>query len=225
MTAFELVFTYDPTPATWMYDWDVDRKEDAAFACSFGFIFKHMPTTMDAGNAFLEDGKTPFAFPAATPARDIWESHAKIVSKPKPGLGLVADLFAGQGEPNGDDPRLIDRFGADVRLIYNSYKIQTVLKVNDWGPYDYHKDFNLTYPMQFMVDLSTSRGIPDWFDFPETKLGIRATYRTLDQYSPRYCPTMIPDPVEGLICDPTATGFGYGNEWEIRTYLHFNVSM
>ena len=31
-------------------------------------------------------------------------------------------------------------------------------KFNDWGPYTFHRDFNLTYPMQLMADLSTTLG-------------------------------------------------------------------
>ncbi|MCK7529844.1 MAG: hypothetical protein MZV63_01670 [Marinilabiliales bacterium] len=68
-----------------------------------------------------------------------------------------------------------------------------MVKVNDWGPYDYHRDFNLTYPLQVKIDLSTTVSKPKWFDMPETRIGIRFTNRTLDQYSPRYCPTKTMD--------------------------------
>lgn len=225
MTAGEIVLTYDPTPATWMYHWDSDIREDAKLAATFGFIYKHFPTTQDVSLGFLSDGRTIFAFPNATPARDIKEIYVRIISKLKPGFGLIANLYAGDGEPNGDDQRLINRYGADIRLISGTTKLQTAIKLNDWGPYDYHRDFNLTYPIQLMADLSTSLGAPDWFDLPQTKFGIKATYRTLDQYSPRYCPTQVPGPLGGMICDPLAPGFGDGNEWEIKTYLHFNVGM
>ena len=41
--AAEILFTYDPTPATWMYTWDSDRREDAAFATSFGLVYYQLP--------------------------------------------------------------------------------------------------------------------------------------------------------------------------------------
>jgi hypothetical protein len=56
------------------------------------------------------------------------------------------------------------------------------------GPFDYHRDFNLTYPMQLMLDLSTTVGKPSWFILPNTQVGIRGTWRSLDQNSPRYSP-------------------------------------
>ena len=216
--AGELVLTWDPTPATWMYSWDSDVREDAPLAASLGFVFKHHPTTQDAGIGILADGRTPFAFPGAPPARDLWEARARLVSK-RAGLGMVANLFVGTGEPNGDDDRLIQRYGGDVRLARGPGKLAAFARFNDWGPYDYHRDFNLTYPVQLMSDLSYVLGLPEWFDVPQSRIGIRATWRTLDEHSPRYCPREVPNASGSLVCDPTSPG-EEGREWEIRTYLH-----
>ena len=35
--SIELYMTYDPTPGSWFYDWNVDMTEDAAFAFNIGF--------------------------------------------------------------------------------------------------------------------------------------------------------------------------------------------
>nr|MCU0407145.1 hypothetical protein [Ignavibacteriaceae bacterium] len=56
-TAGELLITYDPTPATWMYSWDNDEREDAKLAFSAGYIFRHHPTTRDASIGILADGR------------------------------------------------------------------------------------------------------------------------------------------------------------------------
>lgn len=224
-TAGEILITYDPTPASWMYAWDSDMAEDAAFAASVGFVYRNHPTTQDAAIGILGDGRTTFAFPGAPPARDLWEAHARIISKSSPGQGIIANLFAGDAEPNGDDARLIHRYGGDIRFIMNDYKLTAMAKINDWGPYDYHRDFNLTYPLQLMADLSTTVGKPQWFDIPQTRLGLRFTWRSLDQYSPRYCPTKVLNDIGEWVCDPLAEGFSNGSEWEIRTYLHFNIGM
>ena len=221
-TAFELLLNYDPTPATWMYAWDSDIREDAKLAASLGFIFRHHPTTQDAGIGILADGRSTFPFPGAPPARDLWEAHGRIVSKLKPNLGLIANLYGGEGEPNGDDERLIKRFGGDVRLVWNQFKVQTIAKFNDWGPYDYHRDFNQTFPIQLMGDVSYVLGMPEWFDLPQTRFGIRGTWRSLDQYSPRYCPARVPDFAGMMICEPDFPG-PEGSEWEIRTYFHVGV--
>lgn len=219
----ELLLTYDPTPGTWMYAWNSDMVEDAPFAMSAGFVYRHHKTTQDAAIGILPDGRTTFAFPGAPKARDLWEVHSRMVSKVNPELGFIANLYFGDAEPNGSDQRLIHRFGADLRMIYKKIKLISMVKVNDWGPYDYHKDYNLTYPLQLVADLSTSVGKPGWYILPNTRIGIRGTWRSLDQYSPRYCPTMSLNDAGKMECNPKAYGYDNGSEWEIRTYIHFNI--
>ena len=221
--AGEFLITYDPTPGTWMYEWDNDNAEDAPLAISAGFVYRHHPTTQDAAIGIMADGRTTFAFTGAPPARDLWEVHARIVSKLNPDLGLIANLYAGDAESNGSDERLIHRIGGDFRLIYKKVKLINMIKVNDWGPYDYHRDFNLTFPLQIKVDLSTTVSKPKWFELPETRIGICFNWRSLDQYSPRYCPTKTIDADGNLVCDPTVPGYPNGDEWELRTYLHFYI--
>ncbi|MBT8310255.1 MAG: hypothetical protein KJO37_07870, partial [Bacteroidia bacterium] len=219
-TAGEILITYDPTPGSWYYEWDNDRAEDAKFAFNLGFVYKHHPTAQDAGIGFLAD-RTQFAFPNSAPAEDLWEANSRIVSKVNPDLGIITNLYMGNGQANGSDPRLIDRFGGDIRLIYKKLKLIHSFKVNDWGPFDYHRDFNLTYPVQLMLDLSTSVGKPGWFILPSTKVGIRGTWRSMDQFSPRYSPNNALPFAPSPIISPV--GFDNGNEWEIRTYVHINI--
>ncbi|MBL7732339.1 MAG: hypothetical protein JNM88_14265 [Chitinophagaceae bacterium] len=219
----ELLLTYDPTPATWMYEWDNDRAEDAKFAVSAGFVFRHLPTIQDAAIGILGNGRTTFVFPGSAPAQDLWEANTRIVSKLNPNLGIIANLYAGNGQANGNDKRTINRYGFDLRAIYKKTKLTAIGKFNDWGPFDYHRDFNLTFPLQFIADISTEIGKPDWFMLPGTKIGIRGTYRTLDRYSPRYSPVKTLDAAGNWVPDPTAIGFPDGNEWEIRTYIQINL--
>ncbi|MGZ0015767.1 glycoside hydrolase family 2 TIM barrel-domain containing protein [Yeosuana sp. AK3] len=220
-TAGEILFTFDPTPGTWMYEWDNDRAEDAKFAFDLGFVYRHHPTAQDAAIGFLSN-RTLFAFPNSAPAEDLWEAHTRIVSKVSPDLGLIANFYAGNAQANGSDDRLITRVGGDIRVLYNKIKLVHSFKLNDWGPFDYHRDFNLTFPVQLMLDISTSVGKPNWFILPDTKIGIRGTWRSLDQYSNRFSPNQTPSE---FATQPTISpvGFDDGNEWEIRTYIHINI--
>lgn len=222
--AGEILLTYDPTPGTWMYEWDNDMAEDAKFAISAGYVYRHLPTTQDAAIGILADGRTLFAFPGAAPAQDLWEVNTRIVSKLTPNFGLIANLLVGTTQARGSDPRLIERFGGDLRIIYKNVKLTTMAKVNDWGPFDYHRDFNLTYPFQTMIDLSISAARQTWLDLPNTRFGVQFTWRTLDEFSPRYCPTRSFDAAGDFVCDPEAVGFENGREWEVRTYMQFNIT-
>ncbi|MEK8179806.1 glycosidase [Flavobacterium buctense] len=217
----ELLITWDPTPATWMYEWNNDMVEDAKFAVSTGFVFRHLPTNQDAAIGFLAN-RTAFAFERSAPAQDLWESNTRLVSKLSTDLGVIANIYFGNGQANGDSERTINRAGGDVRLIYRKVKVTSAIKFNDWGPFDYHRDFNLTYPLQTSLDISTSVGKPSWFILPDTRIGIMGIWRSLDQFSPRYSPnqTATEFATEPIL---TPVGFGNGSEWEIRTYIHINI--
>jgi hypothetical protein len=221
MTAGEILITYDPTPGTWMYEWNNDRAEDAKFAANLGFVFRHLPTQQDAHIGFNAN-RTFFAFPTTVPAEDLWEINSRMVSKLSTELGIIGNFYYGNAQANGDSDRLIKRFGGDIRMIYKNIKVESHVKLNDWGPFDYHRDFNLTYPTQLMLDISTTLGKPDWFILPSTRVGIRGTWRTLDEFSPRYLPNATADEFSN---EPTLSpvGFGNGTEWEIRTYIHINI--
>jgi len=218
-TAFEMLFSFDPTPGTWMYEWNNDRAEDAKFAMNLGFVFRKHHSAQDAHIGFLAN-RSFFAFPTSAPQEDLWEVHTRMVSKLSNQTGIIGNFYYGNGQANGDSDRLITRYGGDVRMIHKSIKINSHVRINDWGPFDYHRDFNLTYPVQLMLDLSTNLGNPDWFALPGTTLGIQGTWRSLDQYSPRYSPLQAPEFGEPPV---STVGFPNGSEWEIRTYLHVNI--
>ncbi len=215
-TAGEIMLTYDPTPATWMWAWDSDVREDADFAASIGFVVKRHHTTADAG-LFISDTDEVYAFPGATPARDLWELNCRFVNRFGLSRRMISHLAFGTVEPNGDNTRLIHRFSLDTRIAWPHVSLGAHFKVNDYGPYDYHRDHNLTYPLQVMGDLAYTLGRPAWFGYPETKLGVRLTYRTLDRFSNRIYYEDQPELEEGELYP---NGLGDGNEWEVRTYLH-----
>jgi len=219
--AGELLLTFDPTPGTWMYEWDNDRSEDAKLAGSLGFVYRHLPTSQDAAVIFPGTGRVPTAADGAPPALDLWEVNARIVSKINPDLGIITNIYAGNGQANGPDTRTVKRRGGDVRVLYKTMKLSSHVKINDWGPFDYHRDFNLTFPLQLMADLSTSIGKQDWFLLPSTTMGMRFTWRSLNEFSPRYLPNEAEEFADEPILSPV--GFDNGREWEFRTYVKFNI--
>jgi hypothetical protein len=203
----ELMLVFDPTPATWMWAWDNDLREDAPFAASLDFSYRHMPTTLDAGFYTSADGAHSYAFPNGVPAANVWEVSARVVSAPRSDLRLVAHGFAGNPQSNGVDARQPHRFGGDLRVTWRSWALSGFAKFNDYGPYDYYRDFNLTFPVQLMGDLSYNLGPARWLWLQQTRVGVRAASSYLNAYSGgRYVQTAA---------DPKA----WGHEYEIRTYL------
>ncbi len=204
----ELLLIYDPTPGTWYWSWDRELREDARFAASLDTVYRHQPTSRDATLVILADGsQVPSA--AAPPAHDVWQSTLAWSAALAPGLRLTGTLFAGQDQARAGDPRLVTRYGGGLRLLRDGLTVATDLRIRDWGPYDYHKDFNLTYPMQWYGELSyglarAALGIAD------ARLGVRWQLRFLDGNS------------EGYVPDASASR-RLGREAEVLTY--FEVSL
>ncbi|MGF1508418.1 MAG: hypothetical protein ACFB9M_02835 [Myxococcota bacterium] len=212
MLGGELMIAFDPTPATWLWTWDADKRENAKVAGQLNFIYRHLPTSQDSGVSVLPDG-VPFAFGGAPPAQDLFEIRAKIISVPGPDLRMVATMYGGTVQSTGVDPRLIQRGGIDLRAVYRRFDLQTYAKVNDWGPYDFQRDFNLTFPLQLGYRASYGARMPDWFNAVYTQFGAQFLYRTVDEFSGISVVTFD----EGGV--PSASG----NQWEFSTFVHIAI--
>ena len=197
---------YDPTPGTWMWYWDNDVKEDAPFAATLDFVYRHQPTSTDAGIGFL-DGGAIFAFADAPPAQDVWELSSKLFWLTDGGSRIIANLYGGTGQSTGDDPRLITRAGTQLRVWHKRWHLDSWVKVNDWGPFDYHRVYNLTFPLQTIGTLSYGIRLPR-FDRPYPRIGISGKYRLTDANSAEHTP--IPGFPNGL-----------GHQYEVMTIVQF----
>jgi beta-galactosidase len=204
----ELLLVFDPTPASFFWQWNNAQKENAPFAASLSFVYRHQPTARDAGLAVLATGQV-FAFPGSNPAQDVWELWGRFVVNAGP-MHMAGTAWAGTGQANGVDPRLVTRGGLEARLDVSRLTFTGTVKLNDWGPFDYYRDFNLTFPLQLTGDVAWTLGTPRWFYPNQTKLGAMAKYRTLDQYSPRGDLAVV-------------TRSNYGTEWEVKTYVRFSL--
>jgi hypothetical protein len=203
----ELMLVFDPTPATWMWAWDNDLREDAPIAVSLDVSYRHMPTAIDSTFWYEADGLTVHAWGHGVPAANVWEANARVVSVPRPDLRLVGHLFAGNPQANGQDARQPHRYGGDARVTWRQLSLAGFAKFNDWGPYDYYRDFNDTMPLQLMGDLSYSLGPARWLWLQQSRIGVRATSRYLNGYSGA---RFLPDP---------ANPSRWVHEYEIRSYL------
>ncbi len=197
--AAELLLAWDPTPATWWWAWDHDAGEDAPLGASLDLVYRHQPTSRDAALGFGADG-TIFTFAGAPPAADTWDATLRVVATPGD-LRLLGTVYAGSAQSTGQDARLVLRRGGEAAAWWRTSSLKATARWDDWGPFDYHRTFNLTFPFQSSLELAhgvTGIRLPA----PGTRVGLRGTYRTLDGYSP----------------DATTLGAA-GHQLEVATFL------
>ncbi len=98
----ELLATFDPTGATWFYEWDNDEKEDAPFAANYGLVYKRQPTSTDGGFFYDPVLNRYYSFKAGLLAKDIVTINSKLVFNFSRNARAVIKLYGGQEYGTGN---------------------------------------------------------------------------------------------------------------------------
>ena len=196
----EVFLTYDPTGASFFYNWDNDYAEDARFAFNIGGNYTEYPTYTDANQFFFTPTGTNASFGVGLPAEDVWSVSSRMVFNPHNRLKHIWNLKTGfqqsTGDPTGGTRKFYEVMGKIV--IANKHIIEGYVKKDAWGPYDFNRQFNEVFPEQYKVDYSM---ILDGSGHQVaktagsgTRIGVRALYRRFD-LSPEA------DPLQQLVND------------------------
>ncbi|MEL7022701.1 MAG: hypothetical protein AAGL69_03075 [Pseudomonadota bacterium] len=183
--AAELFMTWDPTGATPFYQWDNDYREDAGFAFNIGANYTEYPTPTDANLFFLVEADTNASFGRGLPAEDVWSVTSRMVFNVSPNARFITRLVRGfdqsTGDPEGGTRDFFEIHGKAV--INQRHIISGYFKKDAWGPYDFQRQFNLTFPEQYRIDYAylMDQRLDDRFS---TQMGFRILARTNDENSP-----------------------------------------
>jgi len=205
-TIGELLIAYDQTPGTWMWYWDNDVKEDAKFAGYVSLRYIHQPTSRDATIGFDEYG-TLFAFSDAPDAADLWEITSRVIVTADSGARVVLNAQVGTAQSGGDDSRMIDYTRVQLRGWHNNLHTDWQFKFNDWGPFDYHRVYNLTFPFQTIGRMEMGMTKPRYGEF-YPRIGVLSKFRLTDENSPDHV-TMSGWPND------------WGRQYEVGAYVSF----
>jgi len=183
--AAEVFLTWDPTGGTPFYAWDNDWREDADFAFNIGANFTRYPTPTDSYQFFFDPTGTNASFGAGLPEEDVWTVSSRMVFNPSVNAKYILNLLAGYNQPTGNPEGGTRRYySAEAKaVIRDKHIISAFFKKDAWGPYDFQRQFNITYPEQYKLDYSIlldNRGN----ELNSTRVGIRALFRTSDENSP-----------------------------------------
>ncbi len=179
----EMVLTYDQEGATYFHDWNNPDRERSTVAGSLSLLHTYYAGPTDAG-AFKSAEDIWYPFDQGLPEQyHLWSATARLLVNPMPGLRINMEGRAGRDQSLGDDgDRLVEYFGGDLAVRYRRLMLETSLDVNAWGPETWHREFNLTYPMQWSVDLGYGFDTPSFIE-REGRVGVRTIGRTYGEHS------------------------------------------
>lgn len=182
--AAEVYVTYDPTPETYFYDWDNDVRENASFAYNIGLTYIDYPTITDAELFYDDASGKNYAFATGLYAQSVWLLKSKMVfNSDDRSKKLVLKLEAGKQQSTGLPADAVTYSSIEGKLILNQQNIFSVKFAKDkWGPYDFQRQFNITYPQQWEFEYTRllQKGLKEK---KSSKFGIKFFYRTLDDGS------------------------------------------
>ncbi len=182
----EIFLTYDPTGETFFYEWDNDYKEDAKFAFNLGGNYTEYPTATDSFQFFSLLSNSNAAFGTGLPSENVWSASSRMVFNPTQRNKYIVQLKGGfqqsTGNAEGGSREFYELHGKVI--LRNKHVIEGYFKKDAWGPYDFHRQFNVIFPEQFKLDYSV---ILDGSGFQPretrgtgTRVGIRTLYRGYD---------------------------------------------
>ena len=176
--------TYDPTPGTFFYEWDNDAREDAKFAYNVGITATQYKTATDSHLFFYEEGNRNSAFGTGLEVEDVWLLKSKMVFNPSQNFKAIAKFEAGKQQPTKQPDPATNFYSVEGKFIFNDRNIVTAkFKKDYWGPYDFHREFNVKYPEQY--ELTYTRLLDAQLNEQNSsKIGLKVLHRTLDENSP-----------------------------------------
>ena len=184
----ELYLTYDPTGATQFYDWDNDWREDARLAFNIGGTYTEYPTPTDSYLFFFEPAGSNAPFGAGLPPEDVWAASSRIVMNPNRNAKYIFRVIRGfeqsTGNPNGGT-RDYTQFHWKAEW-FRRHTFEGYYMKDAFGPYDFYRQFNITFPEQWKLDYSIRLGTSGQIGSVEderraTRIGLRALYRSRDE--------------------------------------------
>lgn len=184
--SLELIFTYDPTPASNFYAWNVDTTEDAPFAFNVGLTGTSYGTATDAELFFFEPAGANASFGEGLEEEDIWLLKSKMIFNPNRGLKIVTDYEMGTKQSTGLPGDSVDFYSLSGKTIFNKKNIYGgSVGIDDFGPYDFQRQFNVVYPLQ--LELEYARLLDkNANELTSSKIGIKLFYRELDELSTEF---------------------------------------
>ena len=131
------------------------------------------------------------SFGQGLPAEDVWTISSRMVFNPSPSQRYIARIVKGYDQSTGNpEGGTRDYFELHGKAVLDGRHIITADFMKDaWAPYDFYRQFNITYPEQYKIDYAYLLGTPSILgsrldEERATRVGIRGILRTTDENSP-----------------------------------------
>jgi len=119
---------------------------------------------------------------------NLWTVGTRVVSNPLPNLRLVGSVTGGRlGATTGayvdaNTQEFVTFLRASLAARYKHWLVQGSIAVNDWGVENWWRNFNQTFPVQYMIDVAYGFKKPSFLD-KKNRIGLKVVGRTFGKDS------------------------------------------
>lgn len=193
----EGVLTYDPEGATWFHEWNSEDIEGAPFAFSLTGLYTLyagetdiIPFKSDSWSGIISNSNGTYASDyvwydgiALPEQRNLWQVGTRIISNPISNLKIIATLEGGSLGSTGDSETIITFFKTGLSASYEHWIVAGTYYNNCWGPENWWRIFNKTFPAQYSLDIGYSfKNNPSFLE-GKNRIGLKIDGRIFDENS------------------------------------------
>ena len=178
----ELVVAFDPTGDTYFFDWNNSDRENAKFAGYVSFLYSFYEGATDVWYYKNEFGDY-VTFNSGLPAvNGLWSLKSRLLWNAAPKLRFIAGVQGGLQQSWGENTRKVSFWGGSLMARLDKWVFSSSVDVNNWGHADWMRELNITFPLQWTLDISRGFDIPSLLN-SSNRIGVRWKGRTFDEYS------------------------------------------
>jgi hypothetical protein len=184
----EAVFTWNPTGATYFYDWNNADREYAPLAVGAGLLYNFDLGPTDALAYDAGDGVHTYVQTKGLPeVQGTYNLQLRVAGRPFPGVrinltGQVANEQATGVDANGA-AAVVRYWKTAGQVAWGRVYLEGSYATDAWGPLDWMRQFGITYPTQWMV--GAAYGLKPLSFLTDTdRVGLRLSQRTYGAATP-----------------------------------------
>ena len=200
----ELIVAFDPTGDTYLFDWNNSDRENAKMAGYVSFLYSFHEGATDAWRYKNEYGDYANFDLGLPEAKGLWSLKGRLIWNAAPQLRFIAGFQGGLQQSWGEDTRKVEFWGGSLSARAGSWVIKSSIDIDAWGRADWMRQFNITFPLQWSLDISRGFDVPSFLD-SSNRIGLRWKGRTFDQYSDE-------------------ADFPNGEEWKMEILAYLSMS-
>ncbi len=196
----EAVFTYDPEGATWFHEWNSDDIEGCPVGFSLTGLYQLFAGRTD-NLCYKSDSKTTVTRNDGTSVTDyewydggalslqnnLWQVGGRVVTNLLPGLRVIGTVNVGRLSASTgawtDFQEFCLFYNAGIAARYKHWIASIDATVNGWGPETWYRDFNITFPLQYSLDVAYAFNENPSFLDSKNRVGLKLLGRVYGEKS------------------------------------------